>query len=163
MRSNGRGNTRKPDGCVIHHGRLARSNPVLFFIHTLRMELFFAKLFGLYFLIVGLLIMWRRESVMPAVIRFAHDRALLLIFSVIELAAGLALVIAYPVVSFSLPGVISLIGYALIVEGAFYLAAPTAFIRAMIGYFNKPMWFIIGGILSILAGIFLAGRGFGYL
>lgn len=126
------------------------------------MELFFAKLFGLYFLIVGALIMIRRDSVMPAIIRFAHDRALLLIFAAIEIAAGIALVIAYPVVGPSLPGIISLIGYTLVIEGIFYLAAPALFIRTMIGYFNKPMWFLIGGFISIIAGIYLAGRGFGY-
>lgn len=126
------------------------------------MELFFAKLFGLYFIIVGSLIMLRRDSLIPAVIRFARDRALVLIFSALEIAAGLALVIAYPVVGSSVPGIISLVGYILVIEGMFYLAAPAAFMRAMIGYFNKPLWFVIGGFLSILAGIFLAGRGFGY-
>jgi hypothetical protein len=126
------------------------------------MELFFAKLFGLYFLIVGVLIMIRRDSVMPAIIRFAHDRALLLIFAVIEIAAGVALVIAFPVVGPSVPGIISLIGYTLIVEGIFYMAAPALFIRTMIGYFNKPIWFVIGGIISVIAGVYLAGKGFGY-
>ena len=126
------------------------------------MELFFSKLFGLYFLIIGALVTLRRDSIMPAVIRFAHDRAVLLVFSAIEIAAGLALVIMYPVVDTSVSGIISLIGYTLIIEGAFYFGAPAVFIRTMVGYFNKPIWFIIGGILSMVAGIFLAGKGFGY-
>lgn len=127
------------------------------------MELFFAKLFGLYFLVMGTLIMWRRDSLIPSIIRFANDRAVLLVFSVIEILAGLALVIAYPTVSLSVPGMVSLVGYMLIVEGVFYLAAPTKYIRGLVKYFSKPVWFIIGGVLSILAGIFLAGKGFGYL
>ena len=126
------------------------------------MELFFAKLFGIYFILVGSLIMLRRKSILPAVIRFAQDRALILVFSALEIAAGLAIVIAYPIVGNSVSGIISLIGYILVIEGVLYLAAPAAFIRTMIGYFNKPIWFVIGGFLSIVAGIFLAGKGFGY-
>ena len=127
------------------------------------MEVFFAKLFGLYFIVMGALILIRRDNVMPAVSRFAEERAFLLIIAVVEIIAGLGIIIAFP--SFLLPGLsgwVSLIGYMLVVEGIIYLAAPADFVRRFIGYFNRPFWYVVGGILSMLAGIFLAGRGFGY-
>lgn len=126
------------------------------------MDIFFAKLFGLYFIVIGLLILWRRDALMPAVTRFSQDTGLLLIFSCLEIAAGLALVVAYPAVSLSIPGAISLVGYMLVVEGVIYLAAPARFIRSFIALFNKPVWFVVGGILSVFAGIYLTGKGFGY-
>lgn len=125
------------------------------------MELFLAKLFGAYFVIIGAVILVRRRAVMPAVADLAKNRALLLVMSVVEIAAGLALVIAYPVVSFSLPGIISLVGYMMLIEGVIYLAAPARMVRAMIGRFNKPAWYIGGGVGAVLIGLYLASIGFG--
>jgi len=127
------------------------------------MELFFAKLFGLYFIITGVVIMIRRDNVMPAVSRFAEERALLLVIAIVEILAGLGLILAFP--GFTLPdlaGWISVIGYMLVVEGLIYLAAPAAFTKRFIGYFNRPLWYVIGGALSVAAGLYLAGKGFGY-
>ncbi|HEX8591470.1 MAG TPA: hypothetical protein VF696_01835 [Candidatus Paceibacterota bacterium] len=127
------------------------------------MELFFAKLFGLYFIIIGAIIFVRRDAVMPTIARFADERALLLTIAVIEIIAGLGLILAFP--GFTLPdlaGLISLIGYMLVIEGVIYLAAPAKTTRKFIGYFNKPVWYVIGGALSVFAGLYLAGKGFGY-
>ena len=126
------------------------------------MDLFFAKLFGLYFIIIGALVFVRRDNIMPAISRFAEERAFLLIIAVVEIAAGLGLVLAFPGITFDLAGLISLIGYMLIVEGVLYLAAPAKFVRSFMGYFNRPGWYIVGGILSVVAGVYLAGKGFGY-
>ncbi|HEY0010640.1 MAG TPA: hypothetical protein VGB97_01850 [Candidatus Paceibacterota bacterium] len=127
------------------------------------MELFFAKLFGVYFIIMGVLILWRRDAVMPTIARFADERAFLFIIAVIEILAGLGLIFAFP--GFTLPdlaGIISLIGYMLVIEGIIYLAAPAHVVKRFVGYFNRPIWYVIGGILSVFAGMYLAGKGFGY-
>ena len=126
------------------------------------MELFFAKLFGLYFIIVGAIILVRRDTIMPVIRRVSQERAFLLIISVVEIAAGLAIILAFPVVALDLPGLISLIGYMLLVEGIIYLAAPARVIQRFIGYFNRPFWYVIGGVFSVAAGLYLAGKGFGY-
>jgi len=126
------------------------------------MELFFAQLFGLYFIIVGAIVLVRRDAIMPVLARFSQERAFLLILAIVEIAAGLGIILAFPGVTFDLSGLISLIGYMLLVEGVIYLAAPTKSVRRLIGYFNRPAWYVTGGILSIIAGLYLAGAGFGY-
>ena len=127
------------------------------------MELFFAKLFGLYFIIVGALILIRRDAIMPTVARFADERALLLTIATIEIIAGLGIILAFPGITFpDLAGIISVIGYMLVVEGVIYLAAPAKTVRKFMGFFNKPIWYAIGGALSVFAGLYLAGKGFGY-
>lgn len=126
------------------------------------MELFFAKLFGLYFIIVGAIVLVRRDTIMPVLKRMSQERAFLLVLAVIEIAAGLGLVIAFPRITLDLSGAISLVGYMLLVEGVIYLAAPSKYVRRMIGKFNRPVWYILGGIFSVLAGLYLAGKGFGY-
>jgi len=127
------------------------------------MDLFFAKLFGLYFILVGAIVLVRRDTIMPVLRRFSQERAFLLILGVVEIAAGLGLILAFPGITFDLAGLISLIGYMLLVEGVIYLAAPAKSVRRMIGYFNRPTWYVVGGILSIVAGLYLARAGFGYL
>lgn len=126
------------------------------------MDLFFAQLFGLYFIIIGALVLVRRDNIMPTVSRFTEERAFLLIIAVVEIIAGLGLILAFPGITFDLAGLISVIGYMLVVEGIIYLAAPAAFVTRFIGYFNRPGWYVTGGILSIILGLYLAGKGFGF-
>jgi len=99
---------------------------------------------------------------MPAVKEFAANRALLLGFSVAEIVTGLAVVIAFPKVEFDLTGIISIIGYMMVVEGILYLGAPFKFIQRLVGSFNKSLWYLVGGILSVVLGIYLAQVGFGF-
>lgn len=125
------------------------------------MELFLAKLFGVYLIIVGAVVLVRRRSFMPAVRDLASNRALLMVMSVIELAAGLAVVLAYPKVSLEPVGIISLVGWGMLVEGFIYLALPARKVQHMISRFNITGWYVAGGALAVAGGIYLANFGFG--
>ncbi|MEK9184325.1 MAG: hypothetical protein AAB892_01180 [Patescibacteria group bacterium] len=126
------------------------------------MEIFLAKLFGLYFIIMGVMMLLRRRSLIPAIRDFASNTGLRFIIAAIELVAGLALVLSYPTVSTSIPGIISLVGYMMVIESLIYMAMPAKFVQSFIRSFNKPVWYSAGGALAIVAGIYLAGTGFGY-
>src|SRR3989344_1068738 len=126
------------------------------------MEIFLAKLFGMYFIVMGVIMLLRRRSIIPAVKDFASNSGLRFVIAAIELIAGLALVLAYPTVSTSIAGVISLIGYMMVIESLIYMAMPAKFVQDFIRSFNKPLWYQAGGALAIVAGIYLAGTGFGY-
>jgi len=123
--------------------------------------IFLAKLFGLYFLVVGAIVLLRQSTVMPAIAEIAKNRALMYIIALVELAAGLAVIIAYPDVSYDWMGVISLVGWMLTVEGVLYLALPHAKVQKFVKSFNTPSWYLSGGVLSIVLGAYLAGVGFG--
>ena len=124
------------------------------------LELFIAKLFGLYLLIMGVLVLAKKKSVMPAVMEIAKNRALTIVLGALELAAGLAIVISYQHVSMSPIGLISLIGYMMVIEGIVYLALPVKSIQKMVRSFGNRQWFMASGIVAVLAGIYLAGYGF---
>ncbi len=126
-------------------------------------SIFLAKLLGLYFIIMGGIILIRRKAVMPTINDLLANRALLLVIGVAEIAAGLAIVIANSALSLDVVGLISLIGYIMIIEGIIYLAAPLKMIQKLVRRFNRPGWYISGGILSVLAGVYLAATGFGLL
>lgn len=126
------------------------------------MELtFFAKLFGLYFVIVGIVAVARRDAFMPAVSQMVKNRALILTIALVELLAGLALVITRPDITFDWQGLVSLIGWMMIVEALVYLALPGKTMQKVVAWFNRPEWYVSGGVISILVGVYLAGIGFG--
>ena len=127
------------------------------------MVLFLSKLFGLYFMIMGAIILLRRKSIMPTITEIAKNKPLIFALGIIEIAAGLALALAYPVFSVSVEGALSLIGYMMVVEGIVYLVAPVRTVHKMIRWFNKPEWYAAGGILAIVGGAWLAGTGFGLI
>lgn len=127
------------------------------------MELFLARVIGLYLLIVGLVAVFRKKSIMPAVSDLGNNRAILIALGAIELAAGLALVVAYPTVSLSLDGILSVLGYMLIIESIIYFAFPVKFVRKMISKFNRPHWYVGGGLVSAVIGAYMAAISFGLM
>ena len=127
------------------------------------MEIFLAKLFGLYFLIIGIVVLIRRKAVMPAVNELIGNRPVLLALAIIEIAAGLGLVLAYPKVEISVTGLFALVGYMLVVEGLLYLASPYRMTQKFMRAFNRSEWFMTGAVVSVLVGAYLVAYGFNLL
>lgn len=121
------------------------------------------QLLGLYFLIVGLIVVVRRNAFMPAIKQLMANRVLLLIVGFVEILAGLAIVLAYPQVSFSTNGVIGLIGWIVLIEGIVYLLMPSKDVQRFVKKFGTPNWYLAGGIVAVLLGAYLTGKGFGIL
>lgn len=124
------------------------------------MEMFLAKVFGSYFIIAGAIALFRRGAVMPAVSQLAQNKPLILLLGVAELFAGLLIVIAYPNITFDYMGLITLIGWMLIVESIIYLATPSKEVQRFIKSFNTPLWYTAGGVIAILLGVYLVNVGF---
>lgn len=127
----------------------------------MELSIFFAKLFGLYFLIAGGIIMMRQKSFMPIFTEILGTRPLLLLMGCAELLAGLAIVLAHPIFTADWQGVITLIGAWMIVEGIIYLAMPYTKVGKLMRQFNTPSWYTSGGLVAIVLGGYLAGKGFG--
>lgn len=127
----------------------------------MELSIFLAKLFGLYFLIAGGIIMMRQKSFMPIFTEILGSRPFLLILGVAELLAGLAIVIAHPIFTATWEGLITLIGAWMAVEGVIYLAMPYTKIGKLMRQFNTPTWYTSGGLVAIVMGAYLAGKGFG--
>ncbi len=126
------------------------------------MDIFLAQLIGIYFVIVGVIVLTRGKALLPAVDNMGKDRLLLIMMGAIELVAGIAIVLAYPAVSLSPTGLISLVGYIMAIEGVLYLCGGK-FMQKVIRRFNTKRAYVIGGIVSIILGVYLIGYGFGFL
>lgn len=121
-----------------------------------------AQLLGLYFIIVGVVVLYRRKSIMPAVSQLVANRALLFFIALSELLAGLAIILTYPSITWNVDGVIAVIGWVLVLEGVLYLALPSRKVQRFVRNFSKPNWYNAGGALAVVAGIYMAGVGFGF-
>lgn len=122
-----------------------------------------AQLLGLYFIIVGVAAIYRRKSFMPAIAQLANNRALMLVIALAELMAGLAIVLTYPDLTWDANGLISLIGWMLLVEGVVYLAAPSKKVQKFVRRFNHEKWYGAGGAVAVAMGAYLAATGFGFI
>lgn len=126
------------------------------------LSIFLAKLFGLYFLIAGGIVMLRQKSFMPIVTEFFSSKALIMLMGAIELVAGLAIAIAHPTLTPDWRGVITLIGWTLVAEGIIYLSSPYVKLSKFLRSFNTPTWYTSGGLVAVVLGAYLAGKGFGF-
>lgn len=127
------------------------------------METFLIQLLGLYLTIAGIIVLLTQRTLIPALRDLGKNRGVLIVLGALELIAGLALVLAYPTVGVSVEGLLSLLGYVLIIEGILYFAAPNRMVRKMFAMFNRPTWYLVGGMLSIIAGVYLTTLGFAVL
>lgn len=123
------------------------------------MDVFLAQLLGVYFIIVGAIVLMRGKSLLPAVGAIVKDPALMVIIGAVELAAGIAIVLAYPTVSLSAMGLVSLVGYTLVIEGALYLAG-NRLMQKVVRQFSTKKWYTAGGVLAIAMGAYMADYGF---
>ena len=127
----------------------------------MELSIFLAKLFGLYFLIAGGIVMLRQKSFMPIVTEFFGSKPLIMLVGAVELIAGLAIAIAHPYTTPDWRGVITLIGYWMIVESIVYLSSPYTKLHKLLRNFNTPTWYTSGGLVAVVLGAYLAGKGFG--
>lgn len=126
------------------------------------LSIFLAQLLGLYFIIAGFIIMFRRKSLIPVVYEFGHNPALIFIIALVELIAGLAITIAHPIFAPDWRGIITLIGWLMILESVMYMMLPFSGMRRFIRLFNRSQWYISGGFISVALGAYLAVVGFGF-
>jgi hypothetical protein len=125
------------------------------------LSIFLAQLFGLYFLIAGVVVMFRQRSFMAAMMDLLGSRGLLTIVALCQLFAGLALVISHPIFTANWQGIITLIGIWIVVEALFYLTIPYTRLVRLVKMFGTSTWFTSGGLVSIGLGAYLTGKGFG--
>ncbi len=125
--------------------------------------MYLAQTLGLYFIILGALILLRQSSMLRVFQSMTKSPLAIYLLAFAELIAGIMLTVAYPQIGTDVAGVLSLIGYMLIVESIFYLGVPLGVSRKFIGRFNTAQWYVAGSVASIALGAYLAGMGFGYL
>ena len=122
--------------------------------------LLLARVLGLYLVIVGAAIMLRRNNLATVFTGLAEARLVRAILALIELLAGLFLVVMHNEWS-SLPaGIISALGWLAVAESMAYLLLPDDAVSRVVNMINRPSLYLLGGALGVALGVYLAGVGF---
>lgn len=122
--------------------------------------LFLAKLIGVYMALVGGMMMVRRRFFMHAVRDFIQDRALRFMIPIIELVAGISMVLVHNIWEGTAAIVITAIAWIMVAESVFYLALPEKTVKRFLTACNRKPVYFIGGLASIAVGVYLIVEGF---
>jgi hypothetical protein len=121
-----------------------------------------AKVLGIGLVVVSALLVIRRRYFVAVFAGYAEQRLLRAVVSMIELLAGLFLIVAHSVWSPPAAAIISLLGWMAVIEATAYMCLGDAAVGKLIATFNTPAWYLAGGLLGVAAGLYLAGFGFGW-
>ena len=123
-------------------------------------SLFLAKVFGIYLMVTGVAVALRRKELVPAIEQLFDNRPLVYIMSVFALVVGLLLVVSHNIWVAGWPVVLTVLAWLVFLESIAYLLLPFAVLARLARWFNTQAWYVGGGAVSFLLGVFLAGKGF---
>lgn len=122
------------------------------------LSIFLAKLLGIYMLIVAAELLIRRHEFEGAVRDFASSKGLLLFSGSISLILGLAVVIGHSIYETDFRGVITILGWLLILRGVWRMAFPSHIQKKMGSCFHKGYKVIF--LILLVLGIYLTYAGY---
>jgi hypothetical protein len=124
----------------------------------MELSIFLAKLLGLYLLIVAAELLLRKDEIAGAVKDFASSKGLILFSGSISLLLGLAIVIAHPIYEANWQGLITFLGYLLVLRGVWRMAFPSRMQKKMVSCFEQGYRGIF--LIFLILGVYLTYLGF---
>jgi hypothetical protein len=121
-----------------------------------------AKVIGIVLVMTGAAIVIRRNYFLPVFGAYVEQRLVRTTMSMIELLAGVFLVVGHNIWSPLPAAVITIFGWLAVLEATIYLFLPDRLVARFIGTFNTAGCYIAGGLLAIVVGLYLAGYGFAW-
>jgi uncharacterized membrane protein len=119
---------------------------------------FLAKLIGLYFLITGLLCIFRKHQIVSTAKELASSKSALAVSGEISLLFGLVIAIDHTIWEYSWRGLITVLGYLMILKGIIRFAFPEKVKKIVAKGIGEKMWIV--AIIMILIGAYLTYCGF---
>lgn len=125
------------------------------------LTIFLAKLIGLFTLIFSVALVLRHEFFIATVTALMHDHVILLIFGMIALVSGLAMVLAHNRWSGGAPTVVvTLLGWVFLVRGLLLLFLPSDFLEAFFAALRFENYFYLYAAIPFALGLYLTVVGF---
>jgi hypothetical protein len=128
----------------------------------MELTIYLSKVFGVALIVMGAATLARRRYFVPVFGTFAAERLLRAIVGFMEMLAALFLLFAHNMWSPLPAAIVTLFGWVALIESITYLLLPDESVDGLLRVINKPAWYVGGGLVSILVGIYLAGFGFGW-
>lgn len=119
---------------------------------------FLAKLIGLYFIIVALICIFRKRQIEAMSKEFISSKSALAVSAEISLIFGLVIAIDHSIWEFSWRGLVTLLGYLMILRGILRFAFPNFVKKIASKLMNGGFWATV--IIILIIGIYLTYSGF---
>jgi uncharacterized membrane protein len=124
----------------------------------MELSIYLAKLLGIYMLLLAGAWIVRKDQLDRVFKEIASSRSLLAFLGIFDIVAGLAIAIGHPVWQFNWRGLITLLGYVMIVRGLMRLMFTDEVKKRMATLMDKGGWIIIA--ILVVIGAFLTYNGF---
>ncbi len=123
--------------------------------------LYFAQLAGLYFVILGVILVVRKRAIIELMSRMAEDQPLVFLAGMIRLIVGLAVLVGNGAGGGSaLQVVVALIGWIALIRGVAMLLVTQTQQRKLIEFWQRDMSYYTASVITVVLGIYLARAGF---
>ena len=124
--------------------------------------IFLSRLIGLYYIVIALSMMTRRQATVETVTTLLQNPPMMLILGVITLAAGLAVVLAHNIWSGgALVVVVTLVGWVTLIKGlSFLFLSPEVEAEFFLRQLHYQQFFYMSVAISLVLGIYLTYGGF---
>jgi len=123
--------------------------------------IFLAKLIGLFTLIFAVALIARGEDLVTTMTAFMHDRPILIVFGMIALASGLAMVLAHNRWTGGvLTVVVTVLGWVFLIRGLLLLFLPSDLFEAFVTALRFEERYYLYAVLPFLLGAYLTYAGF---
>jgi hypothetical protein len=126
----------------------------------MELSIFLAKLLGLYFLVFAVLCLFRKHQIQAAAKDMTASKGVLAVSAEISLIFGLAIVIDHTIWEVTWRGLITLIGYLMILKAVLRLAFPNVVKKMTNKCLANGYWLCL--IIMFVIGIYLTYCGFTY-
>ena len=123
--------------------------------------IYLGRLIGLYCVLLALAMISHKQATVKTIIALMHDAPVLLLASIVAMAAGLAIVLGHNVWSGGmLPVVVTLVGWISLIKGLILLFLPPAGALAYFEAFRYAQFFYAYMSVTLIIGIYLTFSSF---
>jgi hypothetical protein len=124
--------------------------------------IYLSRLIGLYCILVLPSLIIHRQSTVDSVAALFHNPSMMLLLSIITVAAGLAMILAHNIWSGgALAVVVTVVGWLTLIKGLLFLLLPQQVEgECILNWLRHPLLFYVCMAPSLLIGIYLTYGGF---
>ena len=123
--------------------------------------IYLGRLIGLYCVLLALAMVSHKQATVETIIALMHDAPVLLLASIVAMAAGLAIVLGHNVWSGgALAVVVTLVGWISLIKGLILLFLPPAGALAYFEAFRYAQFFYAYMSVTLIIGIYLTFSSF---
>ncbi|PIR46889.1 MAG: hypothetical protein COV07_01925 [Candidatus Vogelbacteria bacterium CG10_big_fil_rev_8_21_14_0_10_45_14] len=128
----------------------------------MELSLYLARLFGVYLVLEGLVLLVRQGFLHRVLRDLVRTTALRYLIGILVVLAGASIVFYHNIWQEGYVGLVTLIGWLLLVKGVLYLFIPERTLRNLVRALDKRHWYVVFGVFCMAVGLYLVKMGFAF-